>query len=57
MPIYRFLRDSDFGPEEIKIIVTAYERTCAKLNLTNEPEQVKQLVAKRVLAIVQTGER
>jgi hypothetical protein len=28
VPIYRFLKDSAFGPEDIKAIVTAYERAC-----------------------------
>ena len=57
MPIYQFLKDSDFGPEEIRIIVEAYQRACEELNLTDKPEQMKQLVAKRVFAIAQTGER
>ncbi len=57
MPIYRLLGDSDFGPEEIKIIVAAFQRACEQLNLTDKPEQMKQLVAKRVVEIVQTGER
>jgi len=57
VPIYQFLKDSDFGPEETKIIGAAYQRACEELGLTNKSEQIKQLVAKRVLAIAQTGER
>jgi hypothetical protein len=57
VPIYRFLEDSELGPDEIKIVVAAYQRACEELDLADEAEQMKQLVAKRVLAIVQTGER
>ena len=57
VPIYRFLKDSEFGPEDIKAIAAAYERACEELKLTGDQEPMKQLVAKRVLAIVQTGER
>jgi hypothetical protein len=57
VPIYSFLKDSDFGPEEIKIIAAAYERACEELKLTEKPEQMKNLVAKRVFEIAQTGAR
>ena len=57
MPIYRFLKDSGLGAEETKIIAAAYESACERLKLNDKPEQMRQLVAKRVLAIAQTGER
>ena len=57
MAIYQFLKDSEFGPEEIKVIAAAYERACEHLELKAKPEHMRQLVAKRVLALAQTGER
>jgi hypothetical protein len=57
MPIYRLLERSSFGPDEIKIIVSAYERACQEIKLTNRADLPTEQVAARVFRIAQTGER
>ena len=57
MPIYRLIQSSAFGPDEIKIIVAAYERGCEELKLTAKGNTLKELVAKRVFELAEIGER
>lgn len=57
MPIYRLLQRSSFGPDEIKIIVSAYERACEEIKLTDRADPRSEQVAAKVFRIAQTGER
>jgi len=57
MAIYRILQNSPLGPEEIKRLVDAYERTLAALGLTDRTDPVTELVASRLFALYQTGIR
>lgn len=56
MPIYRLLQNAAFGPEEILLIVSAYEATLSTLNVDRD-DPVSKTVAKKVFEIAQTGER
>jgi hypothetical protein len=55
MAIYRILQNSPLGPEEINQLVAAYERTLEMLGLIDRSDPVTELVAKRLIAIRQTG--
>jgi hypothetical protein len=57
MPIYRYLERTAFTPEELGPIVSAYEDCLRRLNLTERPDAVKEIVAKKIIEIAQTGVR
>ena len=57
MPIYRLLQRSALTPEHIQLIVSAYEDCLLRLNLTDRSDAVKEIVAKKVIEIAQTGVR
>jgi CheY-like chemotaxis protein len=57
MAIYRLLRNSPLGPEEISRLTAAYEQTLRALNLKDRSDPITQLVAKRIIEIYQTGVR
>ncbi len=57
MTIYRILQNSAFGPEEIERLVAAYEQTLAALGLKDRTDPITELVAKKIVAIAQTGVR
>jgi hypothetical protein len=50
MPIYRLLQNSPLGPEEIKVLTDAYERTLRKLSLVDRNDPIAELIAKKVIA-------
>jgi hypothetical protein len=55
MAIYRILQDISFGPEELSKLGAAYERTLAALGLADRNDPMTELVARKLLAIHQTG--
>ena len=55
MAIYRLLQGQAFGPEDIEHISAAYEAALNALRLTNRTDPITELVAKRIIAIAQTG--
>lgn len=55
--IYRLLENQAFGPEEIKRLVSAYEKALRVLALKSRDDAATQLVAKKIIKIAQTGER
>ena len=59
MPIVDLLKQNQhaFAPEEIKIIVTAFEDTLRELRLLDREDPATILVAKRIMTLVQQGER
>ena len=57
MPIYSHLKDSAFGPDEIKVIAGAFEAACRKLGLVHGEDPLRDAVAKAIMDCVQTGER
>jgi hypothetical protein len=54
--IYRLADNVTFGPEEIRALSEAYERTLLALGLTDRTDPVTELVAKKIIEIAQTGE-
>jgi hypothetical protein len=57
MPISRLLKGSAFGPDEIKLLSSAFEDALRELNLVDRSDPATELVAKRVIELAQSGER
>jgi hypothetical protein len=57
MTIHNLFRSSPFGPEEIEILVSAYEETLRALGLALRGDALTELVAQKIIAIAQTGVR
>jgi hypothetical protein len=57
VPIFRYLKDLPFGPEEITQTAAAYEQTLRKLGLPDRSDFINEIIAKKVIQIIQTGER
>jgi hypothetical protein len=55
MAIYGLLKKSSFGPEELNTLGAAYERTLEALGLTDRNDPMTELVARKLLAIHETG--
>jgi hypothetical protein len=55
--IYRLLQNSAFGPEDIRLLATAYESALRALKLNDRDDPITQLVAKRIIEAAQTGLR
>jgi hypothetical protein len=57
MVIYRLLQQTAFTPEDIALLVKAYEDCLRVLNLTNQPDSRTEAIARAVIEIAQTGVR
>jgi hypothetical protein len=57
MPMLRGVNNSGFDPYAIKCLAVAYEAACAELNLPTETTSLKEIVAKKIIAHAQRGER
>jgi len=57
MPITRLLQDTAFGPDEIAILVAAYEDALRALSLVNRSDLATEMVAKRIIELAKQGER
>jgi hypothetical protein len=57
MAIYRLLQRSAFAPEDIAPMIAAYEACVQTLKLSDQPDSVKETVAKHIIEIAQTGLR
>jgi len=57
MAIYRLLKNSPLGPEEITILTDAYERTLKALNLVDRNDPITEMVARKIIELGQRGVR
>ncbi|HET9816093.1 MAG TPA: hypothetical protein VFQ33_10055 [Xanthobacteraceae bacterium] len=57
MAIYRLLKNHAFGPDEIKVLTTAYEEVLRTLRLQNRSDPATEMIAKKILELAQCGER
>jgi hypothetical protein len=57
MPIYRLLKGSAFGPDEIKVLSSAFEAALRELKLVDRSDPATELVAKRIIDLARQGER
>ena len=57
MAMYRLLKNHGFGPDEIKVLTTAYEEVLRTLRLQNRTDPATEMIAKKILELAQCGER
>jgi hypothetical protein len=57
MPIYQHLKDRSFRPDEIALLVSAFEGALQDLGLTDRGDPVVGMVARRIMAAALKGER
>ena len=57
MPIYRLLRGSAFAPDDVKVLSDAFEAALRELNLIDRTDPATEMVAKRIIALAERGER
>ena len=57
MSVHYLFARSPFGPQEITNLVAAYEQTLRALGLAQREDALTQLVAKKIIAIAQSGVR
>ena len=55
--ILPFFRDCSFDPQAIQIMNAAFERACESLHDIGQPDLVKEIIARRIIEVAQTGER
>jgi hypothetical protein len=55
MPIHRLLENCAMGPDEIRVLVTAYDRTLRELCLKDSNDPLAETIAKKVFEIGQRG--
>lgn len=57
MAIYRLLKNHAFGPDEIKVLTTAYEQALCALRLKDRADPATEMIAKKIIELAQRGER
>jgi hypothetical protein len=57
MPINELVKQHAFTPDEIKLLVTAFEEALKENGLVDRDDPVTQVVAKRIIHLAQQGER
>jgi hypothetical protein len=57
MPIYRLLQNHAFGPDEIRVLTTAFEEALQTLRLVDRADPATEMVARKIIELAQQGER
>jgi hypothetical protein len=57
MAIHRLLKNRAFGPDEIKVLTTAYEEALRALGLNHRADPATEMVARKIIELAQCGER
>lgn len=57
MAICRLLQNRAFSPEEVDLMVSAFEQALAVLALKSRDDPPTELVAKKIIQVAATGER
>jgi hypothetical protein len=57
MPINHLVKEHAFAPDEIKLLVAAFEEALEELQLKDRSDPATMLVAKRIIELAQQGER
>jgi hypothetical protein len=55
--IYRLLRREVFEPEDLRLLAIVYEDTAKALGVTDQNGPVRELIARKLIALAQAGER
>ena len=56
-PIIPLLQGRAYGPEDIKVMSTAFEGALNALGLMDRGDPLNELVARKIIEIAKTGER
>jgi hypothetical protein len=56
MPINALLQNQAFGPNEIRVLVSAFEDTLRELRLVDRNDPITEMVAKKIIELAQEGE-
>ncbi len=51
------LKNLVLSPEEIRPMTAAYEQALQKLGLIDQADPITEVIAKKIIEVVQTGER
>ena len=51
VPIHPLLENEAFGPDEIRVLTTAFEDTLRTLHLTNRADPVAEIIAKKIIEL------
>jgi len=57
VPIRPLLKNHAFGPDEIRVLTTAFEDTLRTLRLANGGDPVTEIIARKIIELAQQGER
>jgi len=57
VPIRPLLKSHAFGPDEIRVLTTAFEDTLRTLRLANRGDPVTEIIARKIIELAQQGER
>ena len=57
MPIRPFLKDANFDPEHVKAMGKAFDSVLRELHDRGQSSVVREVIAERIIAIANTGER
>jgi hypothetical protein len=52
-----FFKDRAFEPQATAIMGAAYDKACETLHNVGQADLVKEIIAKRIVQVAQTGER
>jgi hypothetical protein len=55
MPIFSLLQKLPMGPDEIRVLTTAYEQTLSTLCVKDRNDPLTELIAKKIIKIAQSG--
>ena len=55
MPVRPLLEAEAFGPDEVKVLVSAFEASLKALRLVDRKDPAVLMVAKRVIALAKAG--
>jgi|SRR5262249_47642110 hypothetical protein len=57
VPIRRLLENQVFGPDEIRVLTTAFEDTLSTLRLADRADPATEIIARKIIELAQQGER
>jgi hypothetical protein len=55
--MYRYLEDTAFGPEDIKVIIAAFRAALESLRIVDDKSPMAELIAKNIVDVARRGER
>jgi len=57
LAIYRYLEDTAFEPEDIKVITAAFRVALKGLRIVDDKSPMAELIAKNIVDVARRGER